>query len=107
VQAGQPVSGASVPRYSIEEFMATTRIAGASFSPDGRKLLFSSNQTGIFNVFEVPAEGGTPVQLTHSTDDAIFLRGYFPGRRALSLFARRGRQRAEPRLRARTRRQHP
>jgi dipeptidyl aminopeptidase/acylaminoacyl peptidase len=75
---GAAAAQAAVPRYSIEDFMATTRIAGASFSPDGRKLLFSSNQTGIFNVYEVPSEGGTPVQLTHSTGDAIFLRGYFP-----------------------------
>jgi dipeptidyl aminopeptidase/acylaminoacyl peptidase len=76
--SGSSATTTGVPRYSIEDFMATTRIAGASFSPDGRKLLFSSNQSGIFNVYQVPVEGGTPVQLTHSTDDAIFLRGYFP-----------------------------
>jgi dipeptidyl aminopeptidase/acylaminoacyl peptidase len=73
------VQPTTVPRYSVEDFMNTTRIAGASFAPDGRKLLFSSNQTGVFNAYEVAVDGGTPVQLTHSTDNAIFVRGYFPG----------------------------
>jgi dipeptidyl aminopeptidase/acylaminoacyl peptidase len=72
--ASQPV-----PRYAIEDFMATVRITGASFSPDGSKLLFSTNETGVFNAYEVPAAGGPPRQLTHSTDDAIFAVGYFPG----------------------------
>jgi dipeptidyl aminopeptidase/acylaminoacyl peptidase len=75
---GTAVQPTTVPRYSVEDFMNTTRIAGASFAPDGRKLLFSSNQTGVFNAYEIPVEGGAPVQLTHSTDNAIFVRGYFP-----------------------------
>ena len=71
-------ASASVPQYSIEEFMATTRIGGASFSPDGRKLIFHNNSTGVFNVYEIPFEGGTPAALTHSTGDAVFSLGYFP-----------------------------
>jgi dipeptidyl aminopeptidase/acylaminoacyl peptidase len=71
-------AGATVPQYPIEDFMATTRIGGASFSPDGRKLLFHSNRTGVFNVYVVPVEGGAPTPLTQSTDDAIFSIGYFP-----------------------------
>jgi dipeptidyl aminopeptidase/acylaminoacyl peptidase len=75
---GPPAAAAAVPQYPIEDFMATTRIGGASFSPDGRKLIFHSNQTGVFNVFEVPVEGGPPVQLTRSTGNAIYSLGYFP-----------------------------
>ena len=71
-------AGAEVPRYSIEQFMATTRIGGASFSPDGRKLAFHSNRTGVFNVYEVPVEGGEPTPLTRSTTNAVFTVGYFP-----------------------------
>jgi dipeptidyl aminopeptidase/acylaminoacyl peptidase len=67
-----------VPRYTIEDFMATVRIGGASFSPDGQKILFHSNQSGVFNLYEIPVEGGTPRQLTHSTDNAVFSIGYFP-----------------------------
>jgi dipeptidyl aminopeptidase/acylaminoacyl peptidase len=66
------------PEYGIEDFMATTRIGGASFSPDGRKLVYHSNQTGVFNVYEVSADGGTPTALTSSADNAIFAIGFFP-----------------------------
>ncbi len=65
-------------RYTIEDFMASTKVAGASFSPDGKKILVSSNQTGIFNAFAVPADGGPTVQLTQSTTDAIDSPSYFP-----------------------------
>ena len=40
--------------------MATTKLAGASFSPDEKKLLYSSNETGIFNAFSVPVGGLLP-----------------------------------------------
>lgn len=69
----------NVPRYTIEDFFNTTRITGASFSPDKQKILISSNETGVFNVYAVPVGGGTPTQLTHSTDNAIFSLGFFPG----------------------------
>jgi dipeptidyl aminopeptidase/acylaminoacyl peptidase len=68
----------AVPRYAIEDFMATVRITGASFSPDASKLLFSTNETGVFNVYEIPVSGGAPKQLTNSTDNAIFAIGFFP-----------------------------
>lgn len=74
----QAAASAEVPRYSIEDFMATTRIGGASFSPDGSKLLFHSNQTGVFNIYEMPVDGGAARQLTNSTTNAIFSAGYFP-----------------------------
>src|SRR5688572_6148713 len=69
---------AAAPEYLIEDFMATTRIGGASFSPDGRKLVFHGNQTGVFNLYEVSADGGTPKALTASTDNAIASIGFFP-----------------------------
>jgi dipeptidyl aminopeptidase/acylaminoacyl peptidase len=67
-----------VPRYTIEQFLGNTNLAGASFSPDQSKLLVSSDETGIYNAFAVPTAGGAPVQLTSSTGDAIFAIGYFP-----------------------------
>ena len=65
-------------QYSIEEFLETTNYTGASFSPDQRSILVSSNETGIYNVYAIPVEGGDPVQLTRSTDNSVFSRGYFP-----------------------------
>src|SRR5271169_4066551 len=34
------------------------------FSPDGRKIAFSSNRHGSYDVFVVPVQGGRPTRLT-------------------------------------------
>src|SRR6185436_5422862 len=75
-QTGKPAP--QVPRYTIQQFLATTLYLGGSFSPDGSKLLVSSDQTGTFNAFAIPVEGGAPVQLTQSKVSAIRALGYFP-----------------------------
>jgi dipeptidyl aminopeptidase/acylaminoacyl peptidase len=67
-----------VPEYAIQEFLGTINYSGASFSPDNSKILVSNNSSGIFNVYSIPASGGEPTQLTHSTDDSYRSRGYFP-----------------------------
>ncbi|MBZ4419351.1 S9 family peptidase [Myxococcus sp. RHSTA-1-4] len=65
-------------QYTIDPFMKTTDVFGASFSPDEKRLLYTSNETGIFNVFSVPVAGGKPTQLTRSTTDATLAVSYFP-----------------------------
>ena len=65
-------------QYTIEQFMATTSVAGASFSADEKSLLYSSNQTGIFNVYSVPVAGGEATPITRSTTDSTFAVSYFP-----------------------------
>src|SRR6267378_8265249 len=78
------VSAAPPPRraprqYTIDQFMAVVRVAGASFSPDEKRILFSSNQSGIFNAYSVPvAGGGSATQLTRSTTDTTYAVSYFP-----------------------------
>jgi dipeptidyl aminopeptidase/acylaminoacyl peptidase len=67
-----------VKQYTIEQFLANTAYSGSSFSPDSKKILMNSNETGVFNVFSVPVDGGKPVQLTDSKVNAIFGIGYFP-----------------------------
>ena len=75
-----------LPRYTIEQFMNTTSMVGASFSPDERAILVTSNQSGVFNAYEIPAGGGKPEARTHSTTDGIFTVGYLPhDRRVLYL----------------------
>lgn len=76
--SGSPSPGTEVPRYTIEQFHATTGYQGASFSPDGEIVLVGSDASGVFNIYALPAGGGEPTQLTHSTTDAIFPIGYFP-----------------------------
>jgi dipeptidyl aminopeptidase/acylaminoacyl peptidase len=57
--------------------MATTALRGASFSADEKRILFSSNASGIYNVYSVPVAGGEPVALTQSTKDSHYAVGYF------------------------------
>ena len=71
-------SSREVPQYTIQEFLGTTSFSGASFSPDQSTLLVSSNESGIFNAYALPTDGGNPVPLTRSTDNSIFSLSYFP-----------------------------
>ena len=64
-------------RYTIEQFMATTSLTGASFSKDEKQILFSSNESGIFNAYTVPVGGGKPRALTASKTDTTYAVGYF------------------------------
>lgn len=68
----------TVKRYTIEQFMDTTRIAGSSFSPDEKSILFSSNKTGIFNAYAIPTTGGAPRPMTESTKESTYAVSYFP-----------------------------
>ncbi len=65
-------------QYTIEQFLGTTGVFGTSFSPDGTKILVSSDESGIFNAYAVPVDGSAPEQLTDSETDAIMVAGYFP-----------------------------
>jgi dipeptidyl aminopeptidase/acylaminoacyl peptidase len=75
-----PTKSASRPskQYSIEQFMATTRLTGASFSPDEKRVLFSSNESGIFNAYTLPLTGGKAKALTQSKTDSTYSVGFFP-----------------------------
>ena len=68
----------SVKKYPVEQFFATTRITGASFSADEKRILFSSDATGLFNAYAIAAAGGKPEQLTKSTTDTTYGVSYFP-----------------------------
>jgi dipeptidyl aminopeptidase/acylaminoacyl peptidase len=69
---------AAPKRYTIEQLMAADTIAGLSFSPDGKKLLFTSTRTGLANIYEMTLPNGVPRALTHSTTETIAAIGYFP-----------------------------
>jgi dipeptidyl aminopeptidase/acylaminoacyl peptidase len=65
-------------QYSIEELLGSTSISGASFSADERKILFSSNASGIYNVYSIPIASASPTALTRSATDTTFAVSYFP-----------------------------
>ncbi|QRN99016.1 S9 family peptidase [Archangium violaceum] len=65
-------------QYTVEQFIATTKLSEASFSPDEKRVLFSSNQSGIFNAYTLPLEGGKPKALTQSKTDSTYAVSFFP-----------------------------
>lgn len=81
--AGPAPKPTATGKYTIEQFMKTIRFGGADISPDERTVLFSSNQDGVFNLYEVPFGGGQPKQLTFSKTNAVFAIGYLPDGRIL------------------------
>lgn len=64
--------------YTIEQFYKNINIGGGSFSPDESKLLVSSNESGIYNVYEIDIASGKRKQLTSSTEESYFAQSYFP-----------------------------
>src|ERR1039458_3655886 len=51
---------------SIEKLYMTRQVGPASWSPDGKMIVFVSNISGRNNLWRGPAEGGWPTQLTVS-----------------------------------------
>jgi dipeptidyl aminopeptidase/acylaminoacyl peptidase len=80
----------AVRRYTIEQFMDSVRVGGASFSEDEKQIHFHSNMTGIFNVYAVPAVGGEARQLTNSTKESTFAVTYLPDGRFVYSYDRGG-----------------
>src|SRR5690348_10141759 len=52
----------------IDDLFFSRGISGASWSPDGKEIVFGTNLTGRFNLWKVSASGGWPVQLAVSDD---------------------------------------
>src|SRR3546814_19680716 len=76
--AGPALAAESAPtRYTIEQLMASDSIGGLSWSTDDTKLIFTSNRTGIANIYEMPSSGGPAKALTHSPKETVSEIGYF------------------------------
>lgn len=67
-----------IKEYSIEQFMDNESVGGGSFSSDNSNLLVSSNRSGIYNVFTIPAKGGEMTSITQSDSTSILANSYFP-----------------------------
>ncbi|MEL6670851.1 MAG: S9 family peptidase [Bacteroidota bacterium] len=67
-----------VPAYALEDFLASTSYSGGNFSPDKKKILVSTNETGIFNAAMIDIASGQQVALTASDSNSIFVVAYFP-----------------------------
>jgi Dipeptidyl peptidase IV (DPP IV) N-terminal region. len=67
-----------VPKYSIEQFYKNKQISGGSFSTNEDKLLVSSNESGIYNLYEITIGDGKQRQITNSTVESFFAIDYVP-----------------------------
>ncbi|MCF2856146.1 S9 family peptidase [Pseudoalteromonas sp. SMS1] len=92
-QTSQPVTPTSAVQshedfrtYSAKTFFDTTSISGSAFSPDGKKILVNSDESGIFNLYEIDVKTSVKSQLTQSPDSTYALQ-YFPNDNRL-LFTR-------------------
>jgi dipeptidyl aminopeptidase/acylaminoacyl peptidase len=63
--------------YTMEEFLKTISIGGGSFNHDDTKLLVSSNETGVFNVYELDLATRERTAVTEG-DDTTFSVSYMP-----------------------------
>lgn len=82
-QSALSAEAASPVRYSAKTFYDTTSFGlasatGHAFSSDGRSVLVSSDQSGVFNAYALPVGGGDPIALTSSKDNATFAASFFP-----------------------------
>lgn len=65
IVAGSKPAARPVP---IDDLYYTRMVAGASWSPDGKEVVFTTNMSGRLNLWKVSAGGGWPIQLTQSED---------------------------------------
>ncbi|HXR99253.1 MAG TPA: hypothetical protein VN724_01745, partial [Pyrinomonadaceae bacterium] len=58
--------------YTIEQFTGTRKVIGGAFSPDEKSIVFTTNASGVFNVYRMPVAGGPAEQLTGSLTDNVY-----------------------------------
>ena len=66
-----------IKTYDAKTFFDTTSIMGSSFSPSGDKVLVSSDESGIYSLYEVDVKTGSKTRLTNFEDSTYPVR-YFP-----------------------------
>ncbi len=79
-----------VTKYSIEQFYKNKQVYGGKFSEDETRLLYTSNESGIYNLYEVCVADGTQKQLTNSTKESYFAIDYVPGTNKILYAADKG-----------------
>lgn len=79
-----PAAGTeAAPVFDAKAFFETTTYLNArstdhAFSPDGARLLASSDATGVFNAYSISVDSGKAEPLTASTTAATYGISYFP-----------------------------
>jgi len=68
-----------VTQYTIDQFYKNVSISFSDFSQDETKILVTSNETGIYNVFEINLSDTSKKQVTNSDTESCFAIGYVNG----------------------------
>ena len=63
--------------FTYDRFLNARRCYGPSFSADGSRVAFISDLTGVPQAWTMPARGGWPEQITH-TSDRVGLAAFSP-----------------------------
>jgi dipeptidyl aminopeptidase/acylaminoacyl peptidase len=86
LSAPLPALAQDIPIYPAEVFyeVPSFSLGGsqAAITTDGRRLLITSDETGIFNVYEVDLESGERRALTRSRTDAAYAIGWLGDNRS-------------------------
>ncbi len=63
--------------YTMDQLLKNVSISGGSSNPDESKLLVTSNETGVFNVYEIDLATGQRSPVTEGTE-TTFALAHFP-----------------------------
>jgi dipeptidyl aminopeptidase/acylaminoacyl peptidase len=63
--------------YTMDQLLKTVSVGGGSFNPDETKLLVHTNETGVFNVYELDIATGERTAVTEG-EDTTFAVAYMP-----------------------------
>ena len=77
-KASQKEQPKPLSQYSIEQFMDVENAFANGFSPDNKTVLMTSNRSGIYNMYTVPAGGGELKPITQSDSASVYGISYFP-----------------------------
>ncbi|MBT6568760.1 MAG: S9 family peptidase [Flavobacteriales bacterium] len=79
-----------IVQYDIDLFFQNTSIRGGYFSSDESKLAYTSDASGIYNIYEVDLSSGETSQRTQSEKESFYVLGYIPNSNALLYSADKG-----------------
>ncbi|MBU9720940.1 MULTISPECIES: S9 family peptidase [Bacillaceae] len=65
-------------KYTIEQFINTETVVNNAPSANREKIIFTSDRSGVFNVYSIPSNGGEAKQLTNSKEDACYAISFVP-----------------------------
>jgi len=79
-----------IGQYTIDQFYKNVNIGFSAFSPEETRVLVSSNETGIYNVFEITLSDGSKKQVTNSATESFFAVNYVHGTNQILYSADKG-----------------